>query len=51
MLAVTAFTAATGVRPDVVVYYSGWLEPFKAGFASTASRSGAVPLVQINPGG
>jgi hypothetical protein len=44
-----AFTAATGVRPDVVVYYSGWLEPFKAAFASTASRSGAVPLVQINP--
>jgi hypothetical protein len=46
-----AFTAATGVRPDVVVYYSGWLEPFKAAFAGTASRSGAVPLVQINPGG
>jgi mannan endo-1,4-beta-mannosidase len=46
-----SFTAATGVRPDVVVYYSGWLEPFQAGFASTASGSGAVPLVQINPGG
>jgi hypothetical protein len=46
-----AFTAATGVRPNVVVYYSGWLEPFQAGFASTASRSGAVPLVQINPSG
>lgn len=46
-----AFTAATGVRPDVVIYYSGWLEPFKAGFAGAASRSGAVPLVQINPGG
>jgi hypothetical protein len=44
-----AFTAATGVRPDVVVYYSGWLEPFQAGFADTASRAGAVPLVQINP--
>jgi mannan endo-1,4-beta-mannosidase len=46
-----AFTAATGVRPDVVVYYSGWLEPFQAGFATTASRSGAVPLVQLNPSG
>jgi hypothetical protein len=46
-----SFTADTGVRPDTVVYYSGWLEPFQASFASTASRSGAVPLVQINPGG
>ncbi len=44
-----SFTAATGIRPNVVVYYSGWLEPFQASFASTASRSGALPLVQINP--
>jgi hypothetical protein len=48
---VRSFTAATGVRPNLVVYYSGWLEPFQASFAGTASRSGAVPLVQINPGG
>ena len=33
----------------MVVYYSGWLEPFKVGFASTAIKNGAVPLVQINP--
>jgi mannan endo-1,4-beta-mannosidase len=46
---VTAFTAATGVRPDVVSYYSGWQEPFKAGFARTAARAGAVPLVQMDP--
>ncbi len=33
----------------MVVYYSGWLEPFQAGFAATAAREGAVLLVQMNP--
>jgi mannan endo-1,4-beta-mannosidase len=46
---VTAFTTATGVRPDVVPYYSGWLEPFQVGFAMTAASNGAVPLVQMDP--
>ena len=46
---VTAFTTATGVRPRLVVYYSGWLEPFRASFATTAAKHGAVPLVQIDP--
>jgi mannan endo-1,4-beta-mannosidase len=46
---VNAFTAATGVRPDVVMYYSSWLEPFQTKFAITAAEHGAVPLVQINP--
>jgi mannan endo-1,4-beta-mannosidase len=46
---VTAFTRATGVRPKLVVYYSGWLEPFRTGFAMTAAKHGAVLLVQINP--
>lgn len=46
-----AFTQATGVRPDLVLYYSGWLEPFQAGFATTVARHGAIPLVQMNPSG
>jgi mannan endo-1,4-beta-mannosidase len=46
---VTAFTKATGVRPNVVTYYSGWLEPFKTSFANAAAEHGAVPLVQIDP--
>jgi mannan endo-1,4-beta-mannosidase len=46
---VKAFTTATGVKPRVVVYYSGWLEPFQVGFATTASNAAAVPLVQIEP--
>jgi mannan endo-1,4-beta-mannosidase len=48
---VTSFTSATGVRPRLVVYYSGWLEPFQTGFAATAARHGAVPVVQIDPTG
>jgi mannan endo-1,4-beta-mannosidase len=46
---VTAFTGTTGVKPSVVLYYSAWLEPFKAAFASSAAKHGAIPLVQINP--
>jgi mannan endo-1,4-beta-mannosidase len=48
---VTAFTKTTGVKPNVVSYYSGWNEPFKTSFAVAAARSGAVPLVQIDPTG
>ena len=46
---VTAFTSATRVKPRLVVYYSGWLEPFQVSFATTVARHGAVPLVQIDP--
>jgi mannan endo-1,4-beta-mannosidase len=48
---VTAFTTATGVKPRVVLYYSGWFEPFRASFARTTVEHGAVPLVQIDPTG
>jgi Glycosyl hydrolase family 26 len=46
---VKAFTTATGIKPNVVLYYSGWLEPFQARFATTVANEGAVPLVQISP--
>ena len=29
---VTRFTAKTGIKPRLVVYYSGWFEPFKTAF-------------------
>jgi hypothetical protein len=48
---VSAFTKATGATPDVLMYYSGWFEPFQAGFATTAAKNGAVPLVQMDPTG
>ena len=31
------------------MYYSGWWEPFRTSFATTAAKHGAVPLVQIDP--
>jgi mannan endo-1,4-beta-mannosidase len=46
-----AFTVATHVRPNLVVYYSGWREPFQVRFAKVAARHGASPLVQIDPTG
>jgi mannan endo-1,4-beta-mannosidase len=48
---VSAFTAATGVQPGLVVYYSAWNEPFRREFAVAAARHHAVPLVQIDPTG
>jgi mannan endo-1,4-beta-mannosidase len=48
---VASFASATGTKPDVVAYYSGWFEPFKVGFATTAADDGAVPLVQMDPTG
>lgn len=48
---VTAFTNATGAKPDVVMYYSGWYVPFPIKFATTAANEGAAPLVQMDPDG
>jgi mannan endo-1,4-beta-mannosidase len=48
---VSAFAARTGVRPGIVVYYSGWPETFQAGFAAAVAEHGAVPLVQMDPTG
>lgn len=47
----TAFGTETGTRPNVAVYYSGWMEPFQAHFAEEVTARGAVPLVQIDPEG
>lgn len=46
---VSAFTNATGARPDVVMYYSGWFVPFPGAFATRVAKNGAVPLVQMDP--
>ena len=48
---VAGFTAASGVRPNLDVYYSSWYQPFQAAFAATAARHGAMALVQIDPAG
>jgi Glycosyl hydrolase family 26 len=46
---VTQFTTDTGVKPDVVMYYSGWYERFRTAFATAAAAHGAVPLIQMEP--
>lgn len=49
--AVSAFRNATGAKPDIVMYYSGWYVPFPTRFATTAANNGAAPLVQMDPDG
>jgi mannan endo-1,4-beta-mannosidase len=46
---VAAFKKNSGVSPNVILYYSGWHEPFKATFAAEVSKNGAVPLIQMDP--
>ena len=46
---VDQFAQAIGRQPNLVSYYSHWLEPFQVGFATSAAKHGAVTLVQIDP--
>ena len=46
---VSEFTVTVGRQPNLVGYYSGWGEPFKAAFAETVRRHGAAPIVQMDP--
>jgi hypothetical protein len=43
------FAKAIGRQPNLVSYYSPWLEPFQVRFASSAAKHGAVTLVQLDP--
>src|ERR1022692_4180609 len=42
---------ATGVQPNIALYYSGWRQKFQFAFAIQATDHGAVPFVQIDPSG
>jgi mannan endo-1,4-beta-mannosidase len=46
-----SFAHATGVHPNVALYYSGWYEKFQSAFANQAKANGAVPFIQIDPTG
>jgi hypothetical protein len=48
---VEQFAHDIGKQPNLASYYSSWLEPFQASFATVADKHGAIPLVQINPAG
>ena len=46
---VADFTRAAGRPPNLVGYYGGWGEAFKASFAATVRRHGAATLLQWDP--
>ena len=46
---VDRFAQAIGRQPNLVTYYSHWLDPFNVGFATTAAEHGAVTLIQLSP--
>ena len=50
-LGINQFASAIGHQPNIAVYYSGWNETFRTGFAEQAAYYGAVPCVQIDPSG
>jgi len=46
---VNTFTASVGISPQLVLYYSGWLEPFQWSFAQEAHVHHATVIIQIQP--
>jgi Glycosyl hydrolase family 26 len=46
---VADFAKAAGQHPNLVGYYSGWREPFETSLAETASRHGAITILQWDP--
>jgi mannan endo-1,4-beta-mannosidase len=46
---VDQFAQAIGKQPNIVSYYSAWLDPFHVGFAASVAKHGAVTLVQMDP--
>ncbi|MGI9007437.1 MAG: glycoside hydrolase family 26 protein [Streptosporangiaceae bacterium] len=46
---VHTFVSDTKVKPNLLLYYSSWWEPFRTGFAVRAAKHGAATIVQINP--
>jgi mannan endo-1,4-beta-mannosidase len=46
---VDQFAHAIGRQPNLVIYYSHWLEAFQVGFATLAAKHDATTIVQIDP--
>jgi mannan endo-1,4-beta-mannosidase len=46
---VARFARVADRQPDLVGYFSGWVEPFATAFARRVSAHGATTLVQIDP--
>jgi mannan endo-1,4-beta-mannosidase len=50
MTDVRKFTAAVGRAPNLLLYYSGWGQPFASAFAEKAFAVRASLVVQLDPG-
>jgi Glycosyl hydrolase family 26 len=46
---VADFGKMAGRQPDLLGYYSGWLQPFDISFAQALRKHGVIPFVQIDP--
>jgi mannan endo-1,4-beta-mannosidase len=47
--AIAGFTQAAGRQPNLLGYYTGWLQPFDTSFAQMLRTHGITPYVQIDP--
>ena len=43
------FAQLIGRQPQIVLYFSGWMEPFETSFAEHLHSIGAIPQVQLEP--
>lgn len=46
---VTSFQTVIGSELRMVMYYSGWGEPFQASFSASIDHDGIIPLIQMQP--
>jgi Glycosyl hydrolase family 26 len=46
---IAEFAQTVGRQPDLVSYYSGWAEPFRASYAEMLRKHHVIPFVQIDP--
>jgi mannan endo-1,4-beta-mannosidase len=47
--AIAGFTQAAGRQPNLLGYYSGWLQPFNTSYANLLRTHRIIPYVQIDP--
>jgi mannan endo-1,4-beta-mannosidase len=47
--AIADFTQAAGRQPNLLGYYTGWLQPFDVSFAKMLRAHDIIPYVQIDP--
>ena len=46
---IAGFTQVARRKPDLLGYYTGWLQPFDTSFAKMLHTHGIIPYVQIDP--